>query len=122
MPEFAYVARDVDGRTRRGTREAATESSLLERLRADGLFALEVRPEAASASGRAASAGGWFSRWLAPRPIDVELGLRQLATMQRSGLPLLSSLHLCASQSERRSMARVWTGRPSRRAARAWLR
>ena len=109
MPEFAYVARDVDGRTRRGTREAATESSLLERLRADGLFALEVRPEAASASGRAASAGGWFSRWLAPRPIDVELGLRQLATMQRSGLPLLSSLHLCASQSERRSMARVWT-------------
>lgn len=109
MPEFAYVARDSDGRTRRGTREAPTEASLLERLRADGLFALEVRT-----GGRADDAAKGLvsyhplTRWLSPRAIDVELGLRQLATMGKSGLPLLHSLRLCAAGSERASMARVW--------------
>lgn len=109
MPEFAYVARDADGRTRRGTREAATESTLLERLRADGLFALEVRAEAAQPEGSAIPVSrNPLSRWLSARAIDVELGLRQLATMSKSGLPLLASLRLCAAQSERRAMARVW--------------
>lgn len=109
MPEFAYVARDVEGRTRRGTREAATESTLLERLRADGLFALEVRAEdAAHDASPVPASRNPVARWLSPRAIDVEIGLRQLATMQKSGLPLLASLRLCAAQSERRSMGRVW--------------
>ncbi len=109
MPEFAYVARDTDGRTRRGTREASTEASLIERLRADGLLLLEVRAggRATDGAGSHVSRSPW-SRWLSPRPIDVELGLRQLATMGKSGLPLLQSLRLCAAGSERASMARIW--------------
>lgn len=109
MPEYAYVARDAEGRTRRGTREASTESTLLERLRAEGLFAFDVRSDTpAVATSSVPASRNPFSRWLSPRAIDVELGLRQLATMSKSGLPLLASLRLCAAQSERRSMGRVW--------------
>lgn len=115
MPEFAYVARDAEGRTRRGTREATTEGTLLERLRAEGLFALEVRADARTPSnvGRSALRNPLW-RWLPPRAIDVELGLRQLAAMGKSGLPLLASLRLCSAQSERASVAAVWDDVASR--------
>ena len=90
MPEFAFVARDLQGRTRRGTREASSEASLLERLRADGLFALEVQTGARAADGPASASRNPLFRWMSPRPLDVELGLRQLATMGKSGVPLLA--------------------------------
>lgn len=108
MPVFSYVARDRNGRTQSGTREAATESALLETLRGGGLVTLDLRLRAAPARAAGADPSLRFLPFRAPRSIDVELGFQQLATMLRSGLPLLRALRICAEQAERKSMARVF--------------
>ena len=41
-------------------------------------------------------------------PLDLELGLRQLSSMLRAGLPLLPALRTCADQARRRRAARLW--------------
>ena len=46
--------------------------------------------------------------WLPARSVDVELGLRQMAVMLRSGLTLLDALTTVAEQAQRRTMGRIW--------------
>jgi len=113
MPAFEYVVRDREGRTRSGVREASDEGALLVDLRSSGLLALEVRARPAVHDARSA---GRFSprRLLRARPIDVEVGLQQIAYMLRSGLPLLRALRVCAAQSARPAMADVWLSVASR--------
>lgn len=41
--------------------------------------------------------------------LDLELGLRQLSSMLRAGLPLLPALRTAAEQSRNRRSARLWT-------------
>ncbi|MBL8738076.1 MAG: type II secretion system F family protein [Planctomycetes bacterium] len=101
MPSFAYIARDDQGRTQRGTRDGADVREVATTLRGEGLLPLRV------------VAGGtspWWQRPIhlfGPRPVDLELQLRQLAFMLRTGLPLLSALKVCAEQGNR-PLARLW--------------
>ncbi len=105
MPTFTWIAKDAEGRTKRGSGSAASEGALLQSLRTDGLVTLEVR-------GAAEPAGGpdrpLWHRVARPRSEDVELGLQQIAFMLGSGLPLTSALETCALQSLRGSMAWTW--------------
>lgn len=105
MTRFTYVARSRDGRTLQGSREAGSEAMVLDHLRASGLLVIAIKPARLAESVRR-DLGLW--RLLRPRPVDIEVELRQVATMLRSGLPLLSALRTCAAQSERRSLAEVW--------------
>ena len=43
-----------------------------------------------------------------PRAIDIETSLRQLALMERGGLPLLSALRAASEHARRKSMGKVW--------------
>lgn len=103
MTEFAYVARTRDGATERGSVDAVSEQAALQRLRGQGLAALELRARSDERSG--ARRGIAILR---PRRVDVELEMRQLAFLLKSGVPLLQSLRTCAAQSSRASMAAVW--------------
>lgn len=104
MTRFRYLARGADGRTRRGTREAPSELALLGTLRGSGLLVLRLDALPAAARG----GRRWLRRLNGPRLSDVELELRQVAVMLRSGLPLLSALHTCAAQSPRAVLAATW--------------
>jgi len=106
MVRFDYVARSREGRTVRGSHEALSEALVVQHLRDTGLLALEVH--GAQDQRDELPAGYGLGRWLSPRKIDVEIELRQLAFLLRSGLPLLASLRTCAVQSSRRAMARIW--------------
>ncbi|MFN0244976.1 MAG: type II secretion system F family protein [Planctomycetota bacterium] len=108
MAQYAFVARDRDGRTRTGTRESASEATLLGELRAGGLLPLSIRAPASARDGRRLRPSV-LERLFPPRPVDVEVGLQQIAYMLRSGLSLLQSLEIAAAQSSRRSMARTWS-------------
>jgi type IV pilus assembly protein PilC len=101
MPTFAYIARDEHGRTQRGSREGADVREVTSALRGEGLLPLRVE---------AHGAVPWWRQPIhifGPRPVAVELQLRQLAFMLRTGLPLLSALKVCAEQAER-PLARIW--------------
>lgn len=109
MPIFTYRAKDAQGQTRAGTSEAESAARLAEELRGAGLAVLEISP----ARGRAARADGlpprWHPAWLLPvTSLDVELGLRQVASMLRSGVSILAALKTAARQSDRPRAARVW--------------
>jgi type IV pilus assembly protein PilC len=106
MAHFEYVARAPDGAVERGRGESLSESALLNQLRERGLLVFEIRPHEDEPVGSDALAG--LARLFPPRRIDVEIELRQLAFLLRSGVPLLASLRACARQSTRRSMGEVW--------------
>lgn len=108
MPAFAFRARDRSGRDLAGTEVASSLAASAESLRSRGLFVLELRPQGESAGQHATA----WRRPLAPllrgpRGLDVEQALRQLALMERAGLPLLQSLRTAARNAARRSMGRV---------------
>lgn len=102
MPTFAYVARDDAGRTQRGRREGPTERDVALALRGEGLLPLRI------AAGQALP---WYRRPMhlfGPRRIDVEMQLRQLAFMLRTGLSLLAALQVCTEQGNP-ATARIWS-------------
>ena len=108
MPNFRFTARDSAGRGREGALESASSAAAVEELRGRGWLVLDVRETA----GPSATTSDWTSfhplQWLPVRSLDVELSLRQLAVMLRSGLTLLDSLITVADQAQRPAMARIW--------------
>lgn len=103
MPAFAYVARDAAGGLQRGTAEGAGAGAVADQLRRRGWLVIEVR---------AAGAEGGLPldprAWLPVRSVDVELALKQLAVMLRSGVTLLKALQVLPLQARRRAMGLAW--------------
>ena len=107
MPNYTYMARDRGGRITRGALAAETPGGLRLALGRLGmqLVSLEVRPEAFAVST-------WVKqncnplRALPPRSRDIEVALRQLAMMLRSGLDLLNALKAIRGQTSP-ALARV---------------
>ena len=90
MPSFQFVAKDKNGATTRGTKDAVSAAVLLAELRGAGLLPLRIS---------SASRGPARKRrpsWFGPGPQDVEVALRQLAFMVRSGVTLLEALTIGA--------------------------
>ncbi|MCA8960868.1 MAG: type II secretion system F family protein [Planctomycetes bacterium] len=110
MTRYSFIAREPGGRTERGTTESRSVEAVVDELRGRGWVTLEVIPldtgDRPSRRGREAPRR-MFAR--APRSVDVELSLQQIACMLRSELTLLSALRTCSTQSSSRSMRRVWS-------------
>lgn len=104
MPTYTYEARDARGATKRGTAEGASPSAVADQLRQRGWLVTSV-----SAQAEAGQRPRFSLRGLLPvRSLDIELGLRQLAVMLRSGLSLLRALQVVPEQARRPRMAAVW--------------
>jgi type IV pilus assembly protein PilC len=109
MAYFAYRARDPQGNVQQGRAEAADAAALAEMLRGSGWVVIEIQ----RASNGMRDANGlpprWHPLWLLPMTsLDCELGLRQLASMLRSGVSLLAALNTVAQQASRPRTAAVW--------------
>lgn len=105
---FTVTARDAEGVTRTFSREAESRSALALALRAERWLVLDVKEDRAAGP---ALPPAWHPSWLRPvSGFDVEMGLRELASMLRSGITLLKGLRAVAEQA------------PSPRAKRMWLR
>ncbi len=111
MASFRYRARDPGGRIVEERVEAASAAALAEMLRASGWVVLQIREVRGGALGGTFEGlpPRWHPLWLlSMTSLDCELGLRQLASMLRSGVALLAALKTVAQQASRPRAAKVW--------------
>src|SRR5512144_733044 len=103
MPLYRFKAVSPAGEVAMGELDGATESEIVERLRAQGLMPMQIAPAVAAgtagAHGPAARRAGARARrrWFASKKItrDHVMALtRELATLLRAGLPLDRALEL----------------------------
>jgi general secretion pathway protein F/type IV pilus assembly protein PilC len=99
MPDFAYIARKFDGQKVTGSLTAGSEREAVALLSNQQLFPIEVLPE------KSASPAFSFSRRVSGQVMSVTYG--QLASLLRSGVPLLRSLGVLRDQSSNRVLKEV---------------
>src|SRR5689334_19814376 len=90
MAKFSWEGTHRSGEARRGTMEAADETAVMNRLRADNITPKRVRKAAREINLRIGTG---------IKADDLKLFTRQLAVMIDAGLPLVQGLDILASQS-----------------------
>jgi len=107
MPTYSFTARDSAGREQTGVQNADSAGSLSADLRGRGLLVMDVRELADDKLD--SEWGPWSPARLLPATFfDVEFGLRQMASMLRSGITLLTALKTAADHARRPRMADIW--------------
>lgn len=90
MPDFAYVARNLQGQKVSGKLSAQTEGEVINSLNAKALFPIEVKQE--KQATRFQFGGKRVS------PTQAAIFYAQLASLVRSGVPLMRSLNVLHEQ------------------------
>ena len=110
MKEFTVAAIAPDGARRVFLRTAETAESLAAALRAEGYVVLSIDEAAPGEDGRTpADVPGWHPSWLkGMTKFDVEMGLRQLASMLKSGITLLAALKTVGAQAASPRASLAW--------------
>lgn len=105
MPKFSYAGRSKDGKSVKGTMEAASESAVMANLRRQGIQANKVK-----AAGKGLDMELNIS-FLQPKITtkDIVVFTRQFATMIDAGLPLVQCLDILSSQQENKTFKTVLT-------------
>ncbi|MCP4191453.1 MAG: type II secretion system F family protein [Planctomycetaceae bacterium] len=98
MPDFAYVARDVQGKRVSGTISAGSEREAVSALSGRSLFPLQVKANQARPS--------WTIRRRVKGQQLANL-YAQLSALLRSGVPLLRSLEVIKKQSSNQTLQEV---------------
>ncbi len=109
MPQFAFAARDDLGRSQTGTLEAGDFGAAVNTLRERGWVVLDVHAQESSPLDINVEQALDISRLMPVWQADIELSLRQLAVMLRSGLTLLDALQMLAEHANGASLRRVWS-------------
>ena len=86
MPQFRYLAKNMEGKNLRGTMEAAGESVLQQQLKEQGLFLVEAKDVTASKSSRK------FSSKL------LSEFCKELSTLLASGISIVRALEIIADE------------------------
>ncbi len=104
MPQFAYVARSLDGTTTKGSISAASRHEAVHELRQQSLFPITLK-------NTEAGAFPWARFSLQSRVSPEALGshLAQLADLLENGVSLLESLDVIAKESTHQQLARTFT-------------
>lgn len=105
MPRFAYKAKNGPGTTLEGTLDAESRAAALAQLDTMGYSPISVREEEFDDARRART-----SPWTRFRRItrgNVTLFTGHLASLTRSGVPILRTLHTIGDQTENPRMRRV---------------
>jgi len=100
MPEFAYTAKSLNGRTVSGVRPADSEMSLVSVLRKEGLVVISVAPAVSTAKAKTRRGGSVKIKHLA-------ILCRQLSAMLEAGLPVLTSIDNIREQIDSATLAAV---------------
>ena len=108
MPQFSYVARDRQGKTRKGTVESESTQALVRQLRGDGLFVTEYHPIAVK------SAAKWKLSEITlfkakVKPKQLMLFSRQFASMVSAGMDLIECLDILEKQTENPTLREALT-------------
>lgn len=103
MPTYAWTGRTRDGKSSKGTMDAASESAVTANLRRQGIQANKVKE-----AGKGLNADINIS-FLKPKITtkDIVVFTRQFATMIDAGLPLVQCLDILSSQQENATFKEV---------------
>ena len=105
MPKFSWTGRSKDGKTVKGTMDAASESVVMAQLRRQG-----VQPSKIKAKGGGLNAElniGFLKPKITTK--DIVVFTRQFATMIDAGLPLVQCLDILSSQQENSTFKAILT-------------
>ena len=101
MPTYSYVARDRNGRNRKGTLDVASPQALVSQLRGQGLFVTEYNAGAATTSSSAKKKTKLSEITLFRAKVttkDLMLFSRMFASMVSAGMDLLECLEIMEEQ------------------------
>ncbi|RLB72868.1 MAG: type II secretion system F family protein [Deltaproteobacteria bacterium] len=103
MPTFAWAGRARDGKSTKGTMEAASEAAVMASLRRQGVQASKVK-EAGKGLNVELNIG-----FLKPKITtkDIVVFTRQFATMIDAGLPLVQCLDILSSQQDNKTFKTI---------------
>lgn len=102
LEEYHWRAVSVAGAEAKGTIEAASESAVVAKLRAQGLSPLSVVPQSKAGLNRDISIPG-FEKRVATK--DLAVFAKQFAGLIHAGLPLMRALAILADQTENKKLA-----------------
>jgi len=107
VPQFAYTGRDERGQLVQGELEGASSSVVAGALVSQGVTPIEITVTAAAASGEAQP--GLLERLTEKKfnPTDVLLFSRQMNTLLKAGVPMMSALKGLEGSGENQALARV---------------
>ena len=103
MKNFRYVVKDKEGKTLRGTIEAATKESAIPSLRAKNFIIISLDEESPKTSSRFLN----FMRRKKIKIDDLVVFSRQLATMVDAGIPLVNAMDILGEQMEQPLLKQV---------------
>ena len=110
MGQYSYKIKTRSGALQSGTREAASLGALSEQLRLEGNVIIEIKEIHKVAETSPANTPWYSLAWLKPvRSLDIELGLRELAYLLKSGVPVVVALQTVEEQAESPRTALVWS-------------
>jgi len=109
MPQFIYIAKDINGKTRTDTAEALDEQVLAERLQAEGYFILSIKSTSMADHAPKKVIEGSLPKYShnGVKLDDLVVFSRQLATMLEAGVTLMRSLSIIASQIQSKQLADI---------------
>jgi MSHA biogenesis protein MshG len=107
VPQFAYTGRDERGQLVQGELEGASSSVVAGALISQGVTPIEITVAAAAASGEAQP--GLLERLNEKKfgPTDVLLFSRQMNTLLKAGVPMMSALKGLEGTGENQTLARM---------------
>ncbi len=97
MPEFAYIARDLSGHRKTGSLSASSQHEVLAQLDSLGLMPVEIKSLKAAGGGRSPRVGGQV----------MANTYNQMASLLRSGVPLLRALTVMSTQASKPALKLV---------------
>jgi type II secretory pathway component PulF len=97
MPDFAYVARDVKGQRKTGTLTANSQRDVISQLDAMSLFPVEVTAAKSASGNRSTRVSG----------LVMANAYNQLASLLRSGVPMMRALTVMTQQASKPALKAV---------------
>ncbi|WP_027414883.1 type II secretion system F family protein [Aneurinibacillus terranovensis] len=101
MPTFAYEARESGGKKKRGSIEANTKAAALSELKKQGVFVFAIKEVKKGVLQQEITFGSPVKNQ------DFVVFIRQLATLIRSGIGIVDSIHILSQQSESKALRKT---------------
>jgi len=107
MPVYEYRALNSSGKTLKGILDADSDMVAREKLRASGIFPVEIKEALSKPKGLPSEPGSVVRLLRGVRPAEVSVMTRQLSTLLGAGVPLIGSLESLVTQITNPTFKRV---------------
>ncbi len=98
MPVYEYRALSSSGKTVKGILDADSDVVAREKLRASGIFPVEIKEALSKPKGLPSEPGSVVRLLRGVRPAEISVMTRQLSTLLGAGVPLIGSLESLVAQ------------------------